>query len=133
MNFLKFALPVFAFILSSCTGGQKMSAYKTVKTKNVEAICSEITEMVHKKSGASIVLIKNNDEAKTFMVGFKTPPYDDSGLFHIFEHAVLAGSRKFPSKSNFFHLANSTVASFINAMTGSEHFLSFRFSISRGL
>lgn len=97
--------------------------YKTVKSEKVKTIGSEVTELVHEKSGATIVLIKNKDEAKSFMVGFRTPPYDDSGLFHIFEHAVLEGSRLYPSKSNFFHLANSSVASFINAMTGSVYTL----------
>ena len=53
------------------------------------------------------------------MISFKTPPYDDTGLFHIFEHAVLAGSRLYPSKSNFSNVHRSSVASFINAMTSS--------------
>ena len=81
----------------------------------------KITELVHKKSGARLVLVKNKDPFKTFMVGFRTPPYDDTGLFHIFEHAVLAGSRLHPSKSNFFNVSDSTLASFVNAMTASVY------------
>ncbi len=92
--------------------------YKMIKKAHVETISSDVVEMVHEKSGATVVLIQNDDPARSFMAGFRTPPYDDTGLFHIFEHAVLEGSRFYPSKSNFFHLANSSVASFINAMTG---------------
>lgn len=112
------ALPIFGLFFISCTPKNSFKGYETLKTAKVDSIGSEVVEMVHKKSGASIVLLKNKDQAKSFMVGFRTPPYDDTGLFHIFEHAVLEGSRLYPSKSNFFHLANSSVASFINAMTG---------------
>ena len=80
---------------------------------------ADVVELVHKQSGARLVLVKNSDPARTFMAAFRTPPYDDTGLFHIFEHAVLGGSRLYPSKSNFFKVARSTVASFINAMTSS--------------
>ncbi|MCY4512547.1 MAG: insulinase family protein [Bdellovibrionales bacterium] len=79
----------------------------------------EITQLTHKKSGAHLVLVKNKDQARCFTAAFKTPPYDDTGLFHIFEHAVLAGSRLYPSKSNFKNVSSSTVATFINAFTGS--------------
>ncbi len=103
---------------SSTTGDNQFSGYKLKKAKQVKPISSEVVELEHEKSGATIVLIKNDDPARSFMAGFRTPPYDDTGLFHIFEHAVLEGSRFYPSKSNFFHLANSSVASFINAMTG---------------
>ncbi len=111
-----------ALVMTACTKkattDNDFPGYKLVKAETVETIGSEVVELTHKKSGASVVLIKNSDPAKSFMVGFRTPPYDDTGLFHIFEHAVLEGSRLYPSKSNFFHLANSSVASFINAMTG---------------
>lgn len=118
---MKLALIVTSLIglfFISCTPKNSFQGYQTVKTDRVDSIGSEVVQMVHKKSGASIVLLKNKDQAKSFMVGFRTPPYDDTGLFHIFEHAVLQGSRHYPSKSNFFHLVNSSVASFINAMTG---------------
>jgi presequence protease len=103
---------------TNCTKKDNYTAYQTLSQEKVGAIGSEVVQLKHQKSGAHVVLIKNDDPARSFMVGFRTPPYDDTGLFHIFEHAVLEGSRLYPSKSNFFHLANSSVASFINAMTG---------------
>ena len=127
------SLLLIPFIISGCTGksgsdrvggenpiksGTKISGYKEIGREVVESIGSEVVKLKHEKSGASVVLIMNGDPALSFMAGFRTPPYDDTGLFHIFEHAVLEGSRLYPSKSNFFHLANSSVASFINAMTG---------------
>ena len=92
------------------------SSYEIKNTFSHE-IYGEVIELCHKKSGASIVLMKNEDPAQGFSATFKTPPYDDTGIFHVFEHSVLAGSRLHPSKSNFFHVYNSSIASFINAQT----------------
>ncbi len=103
---------------SSHASNDSYPGYKLTKKSHVDPISSDVVELEHEKSGATVVLVKNDDPARSFMAGFRTPPYDDTGLFHIFEHAVLEGSRFYPSKSNFFHLANSSVASFINAMTG---------------
>ena len=115
-----FLIPISAGLLMSCTPKQfDNPSYKTVESFKLSSLDGEVTQLIHKKSGARLVLIKNKDQARSFMVSFKTPPYDDTGLFHIFEHAVLAGSRLYPSKSNFFNVSRSSVASFINAMTSS--------------
>ncbi len=128
MTFKRFmAMALLAIFALGCTKKSSVkksfSGYKFLKEDKVESIDSTVVQLEHEKSGAHIVLLKNQDPALSFMVGFRTPPYDDTGLFHIFEHAVLEGSRLYPSKSNFFHLANSSVASFINAMTGSVYTL----------
>ena len=94
------------------------SAYK--KSDNFKSSYGVVEQLLHKKSGAKLVLIKNKDSARGFVAYFKTPPYDDSGLFHIFEHAVLAGSRLYPSKSTFFKVADSSIVSFINAFTSAD-------------
>ena len=54
---------------------------------------------------------------KAFGIGFGTFPSDDTGVFHILEHSVLAGSEKYPVKSPFLQLLKSSMASFLNAMT----------------
>ena len=112
------SLMVLGFFVG-CTSKDSYQSYKTLKNFHIKSPESEVVELRHEKSGAKVVLIKNGDPARTFMVTFKTPPYDDTGLFHIFEHSVLAGSRFYPSKSNFFNVLRSSVAAFINAMTGS--------------
>jgi len=97
------------------------SSYQTVDRFKLMGLNGDVKQLVHKKSGAKLVLIKNKDPARSFSVTFRTPPYDDTGLFHIFEHAVLAGSRLYPSKSNFFNVHGSSLASYINAFTASDH------------
>ena len=113
-------IPLLAGLLMNCTPKHVDNpSYKVSGHFKSKVVDGEVTQLIHKKSGAKLVLIKNKDQAQTFMAAFKTPPYDDTGLFHIFEHAVLAGSRLYPSKSNFFNVVRSSVASFINAMTSS--------------
>lgn len=71
----------------------------------------------HKKSGARICLISNNDDNKVFCIGFRTPPTDSTGVPHIIEHTVLCGSEHFPVKDPFVELAKSSLNTFLNAMT----------------
>lgn len=71
----------------------------------------------HKKSGARIALIANDDNNKVFSVGFRTPPADSTGVAHIIEHSVLCGSKNFPAKDPFVELAKGSLNTFLNAMT----------------
>ena len=71
----------------------------------------------HIKTGAQLLSLENEDENKVFGINFRTPPADSTGLPHILEHVVLAGSRKYPLKDPFFELVKGSLASFVNAMT----------------
>ncbi|MDO5382821.1 MAG: insulinase family protein [Eubacteriales bacterium] len=73
--------------------------------------------LVHKKSGARVVVISNDDDNKVFSIGFKTPPFNDTGLQHILEHSTLCGSRKYPVKDPFVELCKGSLNTFLNAMT----------------
>ena len=71
----------------------------------------------HKKSGARVVVISNDDNNKVFSIGFKTPPFNDTGMQHIIEHSTLCGSRKYPVKDPFVELCKGSLNTFLNAMT----------------
>ena len=71
----------------------------------------------HTRTGAQLLSLENDDENKVFGISFRTPPTDSTGLPHILEHVVLAGSRKYPLKDPFFELVKGSLASFVNAMT----------------
>jgi Zn-dependent M16 (insulinase) family peptidase len=75
--------------------------YKLIKEQLLEDINSKGTLLTHEKTGARVLLISNDDENKAFCIGFRTPPYDDTGLPHILEHSVLCGSKKFPVNFNW--------------------------------
>ncbi len=71
----------------------------------------------HARTGAELLSLENNDENKVFGITFRTPPTDSTGLPHILEHVVLAGSAKYPLKDPFFEMVKGSLATFINAMT----------------
>jgi len=73
--------------------------------------------MEHRKTGARVVLMSNDDNNKVFCIGFRTPPKDSTGVAHIIEHSVLCGSDKFPVKDPFIELAKGSLNTFLNAMT----------------
>lgn len=91
--------------------------YKVIKEQELKDIASHGTLLVHEKSGARVVLIENDDVNKTFCIGFRTPPRDDTGVPHIIEHSVLCGSKKYPVKEPFVELMKSSLNTFLNAMT----------------
>lgn len=83
----------------------------------VEEIAADIIKMTHKRSGAKLIFIDREDENKTFAIGFKTIPTDDTGVFHILEHTVLAGSEHFPVKDPMTALLSSSLYTYLNAFT----------------
>ncbi|MBH1939454.1 insulinase family protein [Mobilitalea sibirica] len=76
--------------------------------------------LFHKKTGARVALIANEDDNKVFSVGFRTPPKNSTGVAHIIEHSVLCGSKHFPAKDPFVELAKGSLNTFLNAMTYSD-------------
>ncbi len=86
------------------------------RRENAE-IKGTLWEFTHEKSGASLCWVDNQAENKLFSVAFKTVPDDDSGVFHILEHSVLNGSKKYPVKEPFVELLKSSMNTFLNAMT----------------
>ena len=91
--------------------------YTLVKREDCPEQHGTLTVLTHDVSGAVVLLVENDDDNKAFGIGFGTFPADDTGVFHILEHSVLAGSEKYPVKSPFLQLLKSSMASFLNAMT----------------
>lgn len=91
--------------------------YTLVKREDCLEQHGTLTVLTHDVSGAAVLLVENDDDNKAFGIGFGTFPSDDTGVFHILEHSVLAGSEKYPVKSPFLQLLKSSMASFLNAMT----------------
>jgi len=95
----------------------KLDKYDLLEETKLEDLNSTGLLLKHKKSGARVVILSNDDENKVFSIGFKTPPYNDTGLQHIIEHSVLCGSRKYPVKDPFVELCKGSLNTFLNAMT----------------
>ena len=94
-----------------------LEAYEVETLKGIEELNSAGAVLRHRKTGAKIFLLSNDDNNKVFCIGFRTPPKDSTGLPHILEHSVLCGSDKFPVKDPFVELVKGSLNTFLNAMT----------------
>jgi Zn-dependent M16 (insulinase) family peptidase len=92
-------------------------AFELVREQEVPEISSLARFYRHRKTGAEVLSISNEDENKVFGVTFKTPPADSTGVAHILEHSVLCGSRNYPVKKPFVELLKGSLNTFLNAMT----------------
>lgn len=94
-----------------------LNAYEVLKEEDLQDIHSKGWLLRHKKTGARVMLIENDDENKVFNIAFRTPPKNSTGVAHILEHSVLCGSREFPLKDPFVELVKGSLNTFLNAMT----------------
>ena len=94
-----------------------LAEYEILDEHRVEDVQSDGFILRHKKSGARIAILSNNDDNKVFYIGFRTPPEDETGVPHIIEHTTLCGSKKFPVNDPFIELAKGSLNTFLNAMT----------------
>ena len=99
---------------------EDVKAYEIIEKKEIKDINSMSYLLKHKKTGARIALLSNDDENKVFYIGFRTPPTDSTGVPHIIEHTVLCGSKEFPVKDPFVELVKGSLNTFLNAMTYSD-------------
>jgi Zn-dependent M16 (insulinase) family peptidase len=99
------------------TPGEETRGFIVRRVEAVEDICCTAYEMEHLATGAKVLLLHGNDSENLFAVGFRTPPWDSTGIAHILEHSVLAGSERYPVKDAFNELSRATLQTFINAFT----------------
>ena len=95
-------------------------AYELVNKKFIPEMNSDCFVLRHKKTGARIFLVSNDDRNKVFTIAFRTPVFDSTGVPHILEHSVLCGSDRFPMKDPFIELEKSSLQTYLNAMTFSD-------------
>lgn len=97
--------------------GSTISGFTVTSKKTLAELDADAYVLHHRASGARLLYLACEDENKAFSIAFKTPPTDDTGVFHILEHSVLCGSAKFPVKEPFVDLIKSSMQTFLNAMT----------------
>lgn len=96
---------------------EDLKSYEIIERKQIGDLNSESFLLRHKKTGARVALLSNDDENKVFYIGFRTTPVNSTGVAHILEHSVLCGSKNFPVKDPFIELAKGSLNTFLNAMT----------------
>ncbi|XP_010269115.1 PREDICTED: presequence protease 2, chloroplastic/mitochondrial [Nelumbo nucifera] len=91
--------------------------FEKISEQVIQECKSKAVLYKHKKTGAEVMSVSNDDENKVFGIVFRTPPKDSTGIPHILEHSVLCGSRKYPLKEPFVELLKGSLHTFLNAFT----------------
>lgn len=97
--------------------GTRLHGFVTEEIRQLDEVRATMYRMRYEKNGADLIWLDREDENKTFAISFKTIPQDDTGVFHILEHSVLCGSKKYPVKEPFVDLLKSSLQTFLNAFT----------------
>ncbi|MBE6990639.1 MAG: hypothetical protein E7426_07855 [Ruminococcaceae bacterium] len=97
--------------------GDTLRGFTVRSCRALPEISTRLVEMEYEKNGARLLWLDREDENMSFAIGFRTLPTDDTGVFHILEHSVLNGSEKYPVKEPFVNLLQSSLQTFLNAMT----------------
>lgn len=97
--------------------GTTTCGFIVTHVETIEELDADAYVLFHHASGARLLYLACDDENKAFSIGFKTPPANSTGVFHILEHSVLDGSEKFPLKEPFVELIKGSMQTFLNAMT----------------
>ena len=92
-------------------------SFNLIEEKNISELNATAKLYVHKRTGARLLSVINDDENKVFSINFRTTPKDSTGVAHILEHSVLGGSEKYPVKEPFVELLKGSLATFVNAFT----------------
>lgn len=96
---------------------EDLTNYEIVEHRFLDDVHSDSYLLKHKKTGAMVALMPNDDNNKVFYIAFRTIPKDSTGVPHIIEHTVLCGSDKYPVKDPFVELCKGSLNTFLNAMT----------------
>jgi len=97
--------------------GDVISGFEVISVSRFEMVGADVVEFSHVQTGAQVLYVANEDTNRSFQISFKTPTVNDKGTPHVFEHAVLDGSEKYPSKALFFNLSYQTYNTYMNAYT----------------
>lgn len=97
--------------------GKEISGFRVDSLSESGILYAELIGFTHEKSGAKLVWVKNSDPELAFSISYHTPCIDETDTNHVFEHAIVASSEKYPSKDLFFDLAGKSYNTFLNAFT----------------
>jgi Zn-dependent M16 (insulinase) family peptidase len=97
--------------------GDMLFGFRVLRVERIADLRVTAYEIEHERTGAKLLHLHSTDKENLFSIGFRTPPKDSTGVPHILEHSVLAGSEKYPLKDAFNELVRGTLQTFINAFT----------------
>jgi presequence protease len=105
---------------ASTKGVDVIGGYTVVRRETLDRLEGTYLELHHERTGARHIHIECDDDNNAFTVFFPTTPQDSTGVAHILEHVVLAGSRRYPVRDPFFSMTRRSLATFMNAFTSAD-------------
>ena len=99
---------------------ETIGGYSVRRREPLERLDGVYLELEHDRTGARHIHIETRDDNNGFAVFFPTVPKDSTGVAHILEHVVLAGSQRYPVRDPFFSMTRRSLATFMNAMTSAD-------------
>src|SRR5438067_116864 len=105
---------------ASTKGVETIGGYTVPRREALDRLEGSSLELRHERTGAHHIHIECGDDNNAFAVFFPTTPQDSSGVAHILEHVVLAGSRRYPVRDPFFSMTRRSLATFMNAFTSAD-------------
>ena len=105
---------------TSARGIGTIGGYTILRKERLDRLEGTYLELEHERTGARHLHVECPDDNNSFAVFFPTVPKDSTGVAHILEHVVLAGSQKFPVRDPFFSMTRRSLATFMNAFTSAD-------------
>jgi presequence protease len=104
----------------TCKAGDELHGFRITRVTPIPEIRVTAYEAVHHATGAQVLHLHSDDRENWYATTFRTPPPDSTGVAHILEHSVLAGSRKYPVRDAFNELGKASLRTFLNAFTAPD-------------
>ena len=98
--------------------GEVVHGFEVAELRDYPLMDATIVRFTHRQTGGELYYIANDDTNRAFDLTFFTEAIDNTGLPHVFEHATIQGSEKYPGEQMFFNLSYQTYNTFLNASTG---------------
>jgi hypothetical protein len=105
---------------ATCKAGDKLHGFRITRVTPIPEIRVTAYEALHEVTGAQVLHLHSDDRENWYATTFRTPPPDSTGVAHILEHSVLAGSRKYPVRDAFNELGKASLRTFLNAFTAPD-------------
>lgn len=103
--------------MSNFAVGQRFGQHQVVQVEDLPHLQGTFVRLLHQPTGAQHIHIACPDDNQSFCVAFPTVPQDSTGIAHILEHIVLAGSEKYPVRDPFFSMIPRSLSTYMNAST----------------
>lgn len=97
-----------------------LNDYELLEKRGIPDIHATEMYFRHKKTGARVLFLQNDDKNKSFYIAFRTLANNNKGIPHILEHTILSGSKKYPGVNTFSELSKHSLCNYVNGITFSD-------------